>query len=300
MRELSKEIINKSLNEIQILEQKNLFYKVLNKTYKYMILHLVRTLYKMNLLKSIELNTQLFFESSIIVDLPAHSDIFLYGCKVSESDFLLQRYLNNFLNKEFIIFDIGASIGYYSLYLSKLTGKKGIIYSIDPSRKAYDILMQNTHKHDNIKALNLAIGDSDRECMINEFPTKYNEYNTLILDEFIKESKWFKKNLPLKKSISMRTIDSLVRELKVIPDVIKMDIEGSEGLLLSGMIDLIKNHQPDLIIRYWPTYRDNSCQTSVMNKLFKYGYQVYSLKNNQKICFGKLSEYKFEYILLKK
>ena len=301
MHELNKDRIHKKLDRLENLQKKSLFFRVINRLSKYMLMYLVRGLCRLNILRKIEISIKPFWGmDSIVVDLPAHADIFLYGSKVSQSDFLLQHYLNNCLKEGAVFYDIGASIGYYSLFASKIVGNRGMIFSIEPSQTAYKILKRNTAKNENIKTVNIAIGDSNKNCIFNEFSTRYNEYNTLIIDDFIKQSKWFKYSTPVQTTIPMKTLDAVIDESKHYPDVVKIDIEGGEALLLHGMIDSINNIAPDLIFRYWPNNRDNATQTSVFNQLFRYGYEVYSLKNNQKIHFDNRSEYEFEYVLLKK
>lgn len=301
MNELTRDSIRENLIGLEKLQDNSLFNRVVYKFTKYLKLHAMRVLVKFNILKKNKVNVKLFWGADdIIVDMPAHADIFLYGCKVTPSDFLLQNYFNNFLKEDAVVYDIGASIGYYSLFIGEIVGRKGVVYSIEPSQAAFAILEQNTSKYENIEVFNFAIGDSNGNCVINEFPTRYNEFNTLEVDDFIEESTWFKSSTPIQNTIPMKTLDAFIEASKRKPDVVKIDIEGSEELFLNGMLGSIVDVKPDLIFRYWPDHRDNSTQLAVFRKLIDKGYEMYSLENNKKIEFNNLPEYKFEYVLLKK
>ncbi|MEL6866451.1 MAG: FkbM family methyltransferase [Bacteroidota bacterium] len=274
-------------------------YRVSSRFSKYLLLYGIRGLHQLHLLEQFRIKVKLFFGVHFSIDLPAHADIFLYCAKVSPSDLLLQQYLNNFLQEERVFFDIGASIGYYSLLVSKLLDNSGKIIAVEPSKIAFSILQDNTVGHRNIQLFNLAIGDANKSCTIHEFPTRYNEYNTLQVDDFIKGSKWFAGNQPTQRNIQMKRLDRLIEELNVVPDLIKVDIEGSEERLVSGMLKTLSQYQPDLIFRYWPVNRSAATQLATFKKLQHWGYEIYAMDINQKIPFHQLSDYKFEYLLLK-
>ncbi|MEO1628877.1 MAG: FkbM family methyltransferase, partial [Bacteroidota bacterium] len=151
--------MKKELDDIESLLQKGKYVRIAANCHKYTILYLIKILCKFRIIKRFKVQTTPIFNFSFIIDLPAHPDIFLFGCKTSKSDFLLQRYLHNFLKRDSIFFDIGSSIGFYSLFVSRIVGTEGMVYSIEPSEMAYAILTQNTRDKNNINTLHLAIGD---------------------------------------------------------------------------------------------------------------------------------------------
>jgi FkbM family methyltransferase len=57
------------------------------------------------------------------------------------------------------------------------------------------------------------------------------------------------------------TVDELCERLEVIPDIITIDIEGSELEALKGATDMIKNHSPKFLISVHPEFMFHSHNT---------------------------------------
>lgn len=141
-------------------------------------------------------------------------------------------FLENLYDKEFeiklgdIVFDIGASIGWYACKVSKLIGDKGKIIAIEPNPKNFNFLIKNIqlNKLNNIDALNIGVWSSKKKL---NFLCK--GYGSSIRD--IKDTK--KDNNII--TINVNTIDNLIKELKIEKiNLIKMDIEGAETKALLG------------------------------------------------------------------
>lgn len=124
--------------------------------------------------------------------------------------------------------DIGASIGYFTLYLSRLVGEAGQIYSFEPTTQR-DYIRKNIECNDyqNISLLPWALWSETKTINING-------------------------NAQDRDNVEAITLDSL--DLPPI-DFIKMDIDGSEPEALKGMIQTIER-SPNLkmVVEYYPEY----------------------------------------------
>ena len=65
-----------------------------------------------------------------------------------------------------IIIDVGANIGFLSLYFAKLTGKNGKVYSFEPLSSAYNLMSHNLELNkkldkSDICLYKLALGNSN-------------------------------------------------------------------------------------------------------------------------------------------
>ena len=137
------------------------------------------------------------------------------------------------------VFDIGSSIGYYTILARSLVGSEGRIYAFEPHPESYKKLKENVEMngYTNCYLINKAVSDKSRRTRFYLHPdsgrssllhpegkSKCIEVEAMALDEFIKEG--------------------------VIPNIIKMDIEGAEPLALSGMRDLLDTKELILFIEY--------------------------------------------------
>jgi FkbM family methyltransferase len=147
-----------------------------------------------------------------------------------------------------VALDIGANIGYYALLESKMVGRTGIVYAVEPIRNNLTNLKKNISLNNvsNIRTYNLAMGDADRE-KIEIFMRSKGNLSSLT-------------SLPLDYSevvsveeVSMSTVDSFVkREMDVPPKFIRMDVEGYEANILEGMKNTLTS-KPHLQIEFHPT-----------------------------------------------
>jgi len=117
-----------------------------------------------------------------------------------------------------IIYDVGASYGYYSSYFAQNTKAK--IFSFEPESKPYQIL----------KKLRKKIGPNLN--IINKYLTSEDGKNSISLDNAFK--------------------------IYGIPDLIKMDIEGQEENLLIDNINLFINKKITIIIEVHSKKIENS------------------------------------------
>lgn len=127
--------------------------------------------------------------------------------------------------------DIGANIGYHSIYMSK---KFKQVYSFEPQKEIFNILNLNIKKNNitNIITYNNAVGNENKEIKLS---CSNNSIHNSIkkIDEDGCES------------VNMVRLDN-IQELNNI-SYIKIDVEGYEYNVLLGAINLIKKYRPIII-----------------------------------------------------
>lgn len=142
-----------------------------------------------------------------------------------EVDFLL-----HFLTQDSVVYDIGGNIGYQATAFASRAKK---VYSFEPNSHNYYLLMNNTHDMTNIHTMHCAVGG-------NNGVIKCVDYNPETPGNFGLVQVGVE-NATL--SVPLVTIDSLELEK---PDLIKVDVEGSEYEVLKGAMKTIKEHTPIL------------------------------------------------------
>jgi FkbM family methyltransferase len=137
-----------------------------------------------------------------------------------------------------IVFDIGASIGVYTLIYSKLVGKKGKVLAFEPNKYAFDLLVKHMkiNASKNIIALNKAVWSKNTTIKM-----KYEDKISL--------DRVFNKNSNNVYSVKAVTIDNVTKKfsLKKV-NLIKIDVEGSEIEVLRGGIKTLREFKPKLIV----------------------------------------------------
>ena len=122
-------------------------------------------------------------------------------------------------------------MGLYSLPASRALAAGGRVFAFEPSRGSYDYLIKNVayNGFTNIETYNLVVADSDSPG-VPFYERTDPDSATSGLTMRTKDS-WDRYVLT---QVPKVNLDSFCDENHVVPDVIKIDTEGSELLVLKG------------------------------------------------------------------
>ena len=140
---------------------------------------------------------------------------------------------------EWDIIDCWAYIGDSSIAFSDYF-PKAKIYALEPNKKNFNELQNviKIHKKDDrIQALNVGAWEKDSEAFLS--------------DEGIWSKIW-----TTGEKVTIKSIDSLVEEYKMIPRLIKRDIEWFEYFSMLWTIETLKKHRPILFISVYHCGKD--------------------------------------------
>lgn len=149
-------------------------------------------------------------------------------------------------NENAVFFDIGANIGWYSIYFDK--GFKGLhIHAFEPIKAAYDQLLINLSLNGSgpIQANNFGLADRNGTA---EFFVSPSLLAASSLADTVKTDD--KINI----TAEIRTLDDYCHEGRTRPDLIKCDVEGAELLVFKGAEETITEARPLVImelLRKW-------------------------------------------------
>jgi FkbM family methyltransferase len=145
------------------------------------------------------------------------------------------------------VLNVGANIGYYSLLCSKLVGERGKVIALEPHPDNFQLLRENIEQNQawNVEALEVAAGAV--EGYIQLFPSGTNSGDHSVFRRTDGERS------PM--DVKVMTLDALVRERRLEPDVLIIDVQGAELAVLKGFQDYLshKTKPVNLFIEIWPT-----------------------------------------------
>jgi FkbM family methyltransferase len=177
-----------------------------------------------------------------------------------------------------IFIDVGAFIGWYSLYAYRILRKRkcAIIIAVEPDPKNYVALLENTMLCQFIKTMNFAIYTSDNEEI--EFHLGRKDQGGLSQSGSIYLTFHNENGLLSGESILVKTVrlDTLIKRsgLEKV-NMIKMDIEGAEyPVLTDPLLDLSKVENMVVEVHYRYGSRESR---EIMQALAQHGFKLVPL-----------------------
>ena len=145
----------------------------------------------------------------------------------------------SFINVKSVFYDIGANVGYMSVEMAQCVDSKVNIYSFEAQQDLALNVVQSAdlNNFSNIKVFACALAEQNGEVEFVKEKHSIHGHLNKSDDSTIKTVK-----------IDAYTIDFLIAESIIDPpDVIKIDVEGAEHKVLSGMSETIKKFQPVIV-----------------------------------------------------
>jgi len=193
----------------------------------------------------------------------------------------LTYWIKNRLRAEDVFVDVGANIGYFSLLASKCVGALGRVVAVEALPQTARILEENLllNRTQNVRIANAAAWDQDGEVEL--FTSVAGPVGTTTVSpEWA--SQWalgdrFK--VPAKPLYEILSIEEIRRAR-----LIKIDVEGAEWQVVSGMEKIFNELRPDveIILEVAPKILEsngNSC-ADLLNKFTKWGFFAYRIIND--------------------
>ncbi len=162
-----------------------------------------------------------------------------------------------------VFFDVGANVGYYTVFGSRLVGARGQVVSFEPVVRNLSHLYRHItiNKLQNVSVIPSACSD---KISLAAFSSGQNTAMGHLADESQKDSR--KKDLSL---VSTVTLDAVAEKLGVCPNAIKIDVEGAELSVLNGAKDKVLPAKPKIFL----SLHSESLRTDCLDFLKNFGYK---------------------------
>lgn len=151
----------------------------------------------------------------------------------------VSRVIRKYLRPGAVVLDIGANIGYYTLLAAAAVGETGRVIAFEPGTDNCMLMAQSVSRNmfHNVTIHCQAV--AHRNCRV-AFSMDDSNGGISVTDPVTRSG-----------SVDAVALDNVFRaETRV--DLIKMDIEGAEGLALRGMKELLRHNHPVVVSEFSP------------------------------------------------
>jgi FkbM family methyltransferase len=151
-----------------------------------------------------------------------------------------------------VVYDVGANIGLHVRFVVGCLHARQVV-AFEPAYDNVQLLKKNVElgqMADRVRVLPIALADVDgeQEFQLDDVSSASGVLNSVSVGKASESRKQYGFP-PLTTTVQVATLDSLVeRERLPAPDVIKVDIEGAEGLMLRGARKTLERFSPKLAI----------------------------------------------------
>lgn len=168
------------------------------------------------------------------------------------------------LQENFLVFDVGAHIGYYTVILSSLL-KSGKIIAFEPDKENLKYLKKNVKENSlkNVTIINKAVSNIVGDSLF------YQDITTGRTSS-LETDAWHPNAVKTRQEVvSTTTIDEAANQYG-IPNFIKCDVEGHEMSVLKGAMKVL----PTKPILFLEVIKEN--RIDVLNILKKFDYKIFN------------------------
>jgi FkbM family methyltransferase len=154
------------------------------------------------------------------------------------------KYIKNiFGNNDITIFDVGANNGDYVELLLDIFGCNAEIYSFEPSRETFHKLLKRHENKEKVFFNNFGFGKEETSAVLYS-----NSSVSGLSSVFKRKLEHLSLDFDEKEDVILKTIDSFCSEKGVVHiNLLKIDVEGSELMVLEGARKMIDSGNIDFI-----------------------------------------------------
>jgi FkbM family methyltransferase len=152
------------------------------------------------------------------------------------------NFVRRFLKEGDVVLDIGANIGYMSLFFAQCVGTSGKVYAFEPEQENYQALLANIalNSAQNIMPQRQAATDVEKMLKLYLAQDNFGAHSTVFNDETLTDKYEEIQGAPLDTFVQKNQLDKIA--------LVKIDVEGAEYEVLQGMKQILKQQRPILIV----------------------------------------------------
>jgi FkbM family methyltransferase len=170
-----------------------------------------------------------------------------------------------------VVLDVGANIGYYTLLFARRVGPQGRVFAFEPDPANFQLLRRNVRANGYRNVTLVPAAVSDRTAPTRLYLCRENKGDHRLYD-----SRDDRPSI----EVPATTLDDYFAAYDGPIDVIKLDIQGSEGRALRGMSGLLRRHPGlKLTTEFWPIglERAGTDPRGYLEDLIRWGFRLHEI-----------------------
>lgn len=205
----------------------------------------------------------------ILINPLFHSNLASLG-NLNEYETDIRRAISALTKPGMVAYDVGANVGVFSFLFASIVGQTGTVYAFEPERNNYFYLGRSIELNgtSNVILDNRAIG---RDTSVALFDRRGGAFSGRLVNGGAGYQ-------PTHNVVSVPTVcidDLIEKEGYRAPHILKIDVEGNEGMVLEGMRRTLKEHHPIIVCELHAHLGDSP--TYVGQLLIEHGYSFLGL-----------------------
>jgi FkbM family methyltransferase len=185
---------------------------------------------------------------------------------------LVQEWLSTYVKPGWVVYDVGAHIGFFTLLLSRLVGESGKVFAFEPDPANAKRLQENASLNG---AANVYVVP---EAVSGDEGTVHFQANRETMSHVVTGTYGGETQEAGIIEVSATTLDAFVEGDHKPPQLIKIDVEGHEDAVLSGSLRVLKAHRPLILCEVHNAHAG----VAVWAILASLNYRLYPLDNSKK------------------
>lgn len=183
-----------------------------------------------------------------------------------------------------VFVDIGAHLGYFSAVFSRLAGRTSHAIELDPANFTQLTWMVQHMRgvKGRIEPVNLGLSHTAFTAdMPIAAPSPFSSLRAADVDQ------------TGTRSVPVITLDGFCAAGDIVPDVVKIDVEGHEWAVLDGGADTFRTHRPVLILEvHVPELAEQAISVDdLIDRISGFGYQVFWFSDHRSAQPGQLTPF---------
>jgi FkbM family methyltransferase len=179
------------------------------------------------------------------------------------------------LSRGGVFFDIGAHYGWLSMKAARLVGRTGRVVAFEPSPQLLEILRfhQSRNRLSQLTVIGSAVAERDASAPLYLVNGGLSSRNSLTLS---RPGMPFLESEPITTTeVTTVSLDRFCNENDLSPDLIKIDVEGAEGMVIRGAARILKETRPVVVLSTHPHWLPTSDSVpGILHFLARCGYRV--------------------------
>lgn len=190
--------------------------------------------------------------------------------------------LQKYLKKGDCCMDLGANLGYFTSVMAHLVGERGDVIAFEPLPNNVQVLEENIAREGltNVKIEPKAVGGSHgAAALLIQGDTDFT--GTASLHQVYD---WGGERTTI--SVPVVTLDCYLQDLRKIPSLLKIDVEGAELQVLRGAKTLLSRFHPILLIEIHGWGSPEGDEIVGVLRQYHYDVEILGRRNREAFCLA--------------